>query len=635
MIPAERTVVKRTRVPFRRVFALAGVAGLCALPMAAGAAPPTAPLSGMVRLGGAVLGGATVVVRAVTDGGASTIRFLKTEADGTFVLPDAPRGSYTILALVPGLPALTARILHTAAPDAVSFVRLDLPESSGVLAASTAGEADPWNARAVVKGDVLRDAAAILAALDEPPPAAPAPAGPGPKSINASLRMPVHASVTSTTGFAGSGAPPLSRTLLGLSGTLGGSIQWGVEGEYSRLLPAEGFRSGDASSVALDLRAGRSQTLHVSTQHQNRPLDEADTSSFSAHAVDWTGATGEQSQASLSARMVSQSRAFTDGPAADLFANSSDTLDVFAGYRTELGGRSFVRFSAAYRSLTAPPLPASTLPTSAWEREMRIGAVVGTRLAGSFSVEAGATGDLSTEGRGAIPELTLRFAPGAFRTWAFAARRLGGGTYGATLVGQVGTDVADLGRLSQSAYGFGARYEGRLAGITVEASRREIFGTYRLLLTPDFFDRLDSLYFFPGDVASEVSSVVTAKVTNGIDARLGGRVGRVAGEREGTIAQDDATYGVAEAAVNLAGTRTTLGVGYRTVSQGLTRGQMVLRNDLDAVDLSFAQTIPIPVLQSIASEWRALFNVEFGKRRQGDEEEKANRRLAGGLAVSF
>jgi hypothetical protein len=589
----------------------------------------------MVRVGDAAIGGVTVVVRAVTGGGASTIRFLKTEADGTFVLPDAPRGSYTILALVPGLPAFTARILHTAAPDVVSFVRLDLTAGGGVLPASPTGDADPWNARAVVKGDVLRDAAAILAALDEPPPVAPAPAGVTASAVNASLRVPIHASVTSTTGFAGSGAPPLSRTLLGMSGSLGGSVRWGVEGQYSRLLPADGFGTGDASSVAVDVKDGTSQNLHLSTQRQSRLLDEADSSRFAAHSVDWTGATGERSQASLSARLVSQNRAFTDGPAADLFANSSDTLDVFAGYRTVLGNRSFVRFSVAYRSLTAPPLPENALPASAFEREARVGAVVGMPIIGSLSLEAGATGDISTQTRGATPEMTIRFAPGPFRTWVFASQRIGGTTDDVPLVGQVGTDVADLGRLSQSQYGFGAQYEGRRASVSVEANRREILGTYRLLLTPDFFDRLDSLYFFPGDVASEVSSVVTAKVATGIDARLGGRVGRVVGERDGSIAQDDARYGVAEAAVNLAATQTTLGVGYRSVSQGLTRGQSVLRNDLAAVDVSFAQTLPIPVLQSIASQWRALFNVEFGTRRQGEDEERSNRRLAGGLAVSF
>src|SRR5512143_3157637 len=155
MIRGERVAVNRFRVALGPISALAAVAALCGLAAAARAAPPAAPLSGMVRVGEAALGGATVVIRAVTDGGASTIRFLKTEADGTFVLPDAPRGSYTILALVPGLPAFTARILHTAAPNVVSFVRLDLTASGGVLPASAAGDADPWNARAVVKGDVL------------------------------------------------------------------------------------------------------------------------------------------------------------------------------------------------------------------------------------------------------------------------------------------------------------------------------------------------------------------------------------------------------------------------------------------------------------------------------------------------
>jgi hypothetical protein len=624
--------VNRKRVAFRRLSALAAVAALCAPGLAARAAPPAAPLSGIVRVGDAALGGATVVVRAVTAGGASTIRFLKTEADGTFVLPDAPRGTYTLLALVPGLPALTARILHTAAPNVVSFVRLDFALPGGVLPASPSGDADPWNARAVVKGDVLRDAGAILAALDEP---APTPAGASASAVNASARVPMHASVAATAGFAGSGAPPLSRTLLGMSGSLGESVRWGVEGAYSRLLPADGFRTGDASSLAVDVQDGPGQNLHLSTQRQSRPLDDADSSRFAAHAVDWTGATGERSRASLSARLVSQNRAFTDGPAADLFANSSDTLDVFAGYRTGFGAASFVRFSVAYRSLTAPPSDGNVLPAAAFDREARVGAFVGTRLVGSLSVEAGATGEVSTQTRGATPELTLRFAPGAFRTWAFASRRFGGTADDAFLVGQVGTDVADLGRLSQSHYVVGAQFAARRASVSVEASRREILGTYRLLLTPDFFDRLDSLYFFPGDVASEVSSAITAKVATGIDAKLGGRVGRVTGEREGPISQDDARYGVAEAAVNLAGTRTTLGVGYRSVSQGLTRGQSVLRNDVDAVDLSFAQTLPIPVLESIASDWRALFNVEFGKRRLGEDEEHANRRLAGGLAVSF
>jgi hypothetical protein len=48
-----------------------------------------------------------------------------------------------------------------------------------------------------------------------------------------------------------------------------------------------------------------------------------------------------------------------------------------------------------------------------------------------------------------------------------------------------------------------------------------------------------------------------------------------------------------------------------------------------------SQALPVPLLQALSSEWRALLSAEFGKRREGEEEEKQSRRLAGGVAVSF
>ena len=82
-------------------------------------------------------------------------------------------------------------------------------------------------------------------------------------------------------------------------------------------------------------------------------------------------------------------------------------------------------------------------------------------------------------------------------------------------------------------------------------------------------------------------------------------------------------------------TDTSIGIGYRQVAQALQRGPTTLRNDLQAVDVTLAQGLPLPVLRAVGSDWRALFSVEFGKRREGEDEEKTNRRLAGGLALSF
>src|SRR5258706_6635201 len=79
-----------------------------------------APLSGIVRAGGAPLAGATVLVRGVIAGIASPVRILKTDPDGTWVVPSAARGLYTVMTLVPGFLPAIPRVLHGATADALS-----------------------------------------------------------------------------------------------------------------------------------------------------------------------------------------------------------------------------------------------------------------------------------------------------------------------------------------------------------------------------------------------------------------------------------------------------------------------------------------------------------------------------------
>jgi hypothetical protein len=558
---------------------------------------------------------------------------VKTESDGTFVLPAAPRGLYTFLALVPGLPMLAVRVLHTATPESVSFVRLDYEDAVGILPEGKRGATDPWNARAATKGDVLRDVGTILAALDDPEPEATTLA----RAVSAAptrLPVPVHASVSSTAGFAPAGGLARSETALDVSGSLGGSLRWNLDGRYSRLSAPDGGSSGDASRVALDLAAGDRQNLRLATRRQVRSQDENDSARFTAHALDWTAATGVRSQASVSARLVTQSHAFQAGAAADLFARSSDVVDVFAGYRTEFDNRYSVRFLAAFRHSASPD---GGGVTELVQRETRVGAVGGARLFSALSLEAGATGDLSARNRGITPEVTLTVHPSArWRILVSASRRFERRVEDGMPNGQVSPDESDLARISRASFRGGVRYESPAGKIfLVEASRREITGLHRLLLDPDFFERLDSLYFLPGDVATEISSAISGRLSRSLAARLSARLGRVAGERDGAIRSDHASWGRAEAALHVNPTGTSIGVGYRLVSQVLVRGEHPLRNDLEALDVSLSQALPVPVLRALSSEWRALVSVEFGNRRDGEEEEKSNRRLAGGLAVSF
>ena len=199
-------------------------------------------------------------------------------------------------------------LLHRVVPDgALSFVRLDLEPPAGILPEATGGSLDVWIARAVAPGDVLRDVPAVLAALEQGPEQAALPVSIAGRGGRAST-LPVRASVASTAGFAAAGASSLSRASLDVSGTAGDRLRWGASGAYARLAAMSGERTGDASRVALDLASGSSQTLHLSTRQQI-VADDADGARFAAHSLDWNGTVSERSQASVSARLISQSRA--------------------------------------------------------------------------------------------------------------------------------------------------------------------------------------------------------------------------------------------------------------------------------------------------------------------------------------
>lgn len=586
------------------------------------------PLAGVVRSGSRPVAGARLMLRSISGGFDSVRRILKTSADGTFVWPDVHPGLYTILSVVPGFRPAEVRVLHRA-DQRVAFITLQLEPASGVLPPESSGApSDPWVARAVASGDILRELGDLLAREEEPP------AHLATARNEAGAKIPLRASVESMTGFGSEGSANLSRTTLDVSGSLGESFRWGLEGQYRRLASPNRTEGGDASRVSLDLASGFDQSIRVSSRRQVLPANESDPSRFSAQAVDWSGSTGDRSHASVSARLVSESNLLQKGPAGDLFSHSSNELNVQARYRTESAAGHFVRFTVGYRSLSGPDLsPVGTRP----ERETRVGGTAGIALFPSVTVEGGATGDFSLRARGVTPELTVTVrTEEGWRVYGFVSRRFERRLYEELAPGIAGTDEADLSRLSRSAYRGGIRYESHSGEtFSVEGSQREMGGTYRLLFDPEFLDHLDSVYFLEGDVATQFSASTTFHVTEGLDGRISARAGRIRGERASVIQKDSATFETSEAAVRLLPTGTSIGIGYREVSQELFRGETELRNDLQSVDFTLAQNLPIPILRALGSEWRALFSLEFGRRREGEDEERSNRRFSGGLSLSF
>lgn len=595
---------------------------------------PSAPLSGILRADGVPLAGASLVVRGLTGAASSVVRILKTDADGIFCLADATPGVYAVLAAVPGFRSASAQILHRTTADSLSFVRIDLDRDRlGVLPAGPGGALDPWAARAVVGGDVLRDEAF---AREEPaPPQAPGPIAAATASASRVVAVPFRGSVASLQGFAAEGNGARSQTSLDVRGSLGGGVKWGLSGEYDRVMSDAGERLGGAASVALDVLPSDGQSIRVSSRRSEIPGLESSDARLDAHTVDWAANRKNGSRASVSARLLSHRNLEPASLPKALFRREGSALEVDARYRSELGEGRFLRVHVGYRSdAVERPGPGDPGP----EREARIGGVAGLRFFDAVVIEAGGTGDYSAASRGVAPELTLSVEPlEGLTVYGFALHRFEQRVPGALASGRVGIDDADLIRATRAHYRAGARLGNDATGrIEIEASRREISEAFQLLLDTDLIDRVDALYLFPGDVADEVSGSVTFTVRKNVATRLALLGGRVYSEGTTPGALSNAArYWVSSARIDVLPSGTSVSVRYRLLDQDLGAFVEVYRNNRESVDLTLAQEIPIPILRAVGSRWQALFSVAMGSRQEGDAEPRTNRQLAGGLSLSF
>lgn len=627
--------------PLRPVAVAGIVAALAAAPLARAASPGdlrTAPLSGILRADGVPLAGVSLIVRGLTGAAAPLVRVLKTDSEGTFCIADARPGVYSVVAAVPGFRSASAQVLHRATGEALSVVRLDLErDRSGVLPSGPGGALDPWAARAVAGGDVLRNTAPADAAPAPVPAAAPAAveAAAGPPA--ASLR--VQGSVASLQSLAAEGSGGLSQTSVDVRGRLGSGVKWGLTGEYDRVVSPEGLRVGGASRVALDVLPGEGHSIRLSTNRNEFAGFDASDARLDAHSVDWNAQSSAGARASVSARLLSHRNIQAPTLPSVLFRSAGSALEVDARYRRDVSSRTFVNVHVGYRSDVSDGADGTVAQPIPLEREARFGGGAGVRIFDALLVEAGGTGDYSASSRGLTPEMTLSLeALRGLTLYGFASRRFEQSLSGVLTPGIVGIDPSDLVRATRSLYRAGARFEGKGGDrLELEASRREVSEAFQLLLDTDVVDRVDALYLFPGDVADELSGTIVVAIRADVAARLGLLAGRVSGY--GSAAGElvnDARYWVSSARVEVRPSGTSVAVRYRFLGQEtgtLDRG--VYSAEHEMVDVTLAQELPIPALRVFGTRWQALVSVAMGTRQEGEEAPRPNRQLAGGLALSF
>ena len=458
------------------------------------------------------------------------------------------------------------------------------------------------------KGDVLRDVPAILAALERGPDdrRRPRPRS-GPRRANTSL--PVRASVASTAGFGAAGAC-LARQTAARSRAHGRER---CAGESRALQPAR--RAGgrvDGRRVARRARPARQGTGRTSASPRSRRLapDDSDAARFAAQTLDWSGADGR----SLAGERLRPPRhavnAFHQGPVADLFARSSDDIDVFAGYQTDFDDRSSVRMRGV-------PSPIDRLDELGHGRARPARDARGRRRRRPFA----RLSPSRRAGRATCRSVRAASRPKS-RSTDRDARRAGasssprraassGVSTKTTLCrDRSGTDEADLTR--SRAIGLGRRHPVRGPPEKPSSSRR---AGARSRASTAFFSIRTSSHGSTRSTSSRTTSRRTSRRRRPGGLARGSRravsiarVGRLAGERDGEIQSDDATWGIVRSRTphprhgHVDRHRLPL-----RVAVAPPRRPAVPHNDIEAVDLTLWQSLPVPSRsRSIGSDLRAL-----------------------------
>jgi hypothetical protein len=604
-----------------------------------------APLAGVVAFQGVRIPGATVVIRGLSPGLELLVWVLRTEKDGSFVWPGAPAGTYAVSAFSGASKASASEVRHGTSDAAVSFVSLEFDRDPRLVPETAPPRESPWTARAIQSADPLRETAApetAPAAKTHDPLASP-------QAVTSLERLPVRATVASVAGKdISAGNSSVSRTSIDVGGNLSSSLRWGLEGEYGSISNLQGTDGGDIRRLALEIASAPAQAgsslsasegfsrqggLRVETRRQALPLTAID-ASFSEHRMDCLIPSGESTSAAVSARLVSQENLFVSGPVPDLFARQSNALEIQARYKADVSDSTYLRAAAAYRSdMATEPLLAR--PDGSI-REARLSAGAGTNVNSWLLIEGNVSGDYSTRARSLTPEVALKASLSRrMRVILSVSQRFESDFDPFIPYGQSGSEDADLTRSARAVYRGGVLFSSaRGDTLFVEGVHRKMASTFQYLLDRNFIEALDALYLFDGDSMEELGVTGTVRIADAVHGRISFRGGFVEGSAGPAIAHNEARFGQGEASVRVIPSQTDVALRYRYVDQSLSRSILLLHNNLEAVEISLSQALPLPLLRQIGSEWRAIVAVEFAER-QSRADVVSSRRVSGGFGLSF
>ena len=578
-----------------------------------------------------------------------------TDRNGNFLFRSLPVGMYQIVAYKEGF-APTMELLLRRDSEQHQFVEINLREED--VEDPRQAEAY-WDVRGRIPSDVLQDIETHYSLHDSA-------LLPGVRIENASVLAAEMVADGGVEQLGALGEAQRAGAEVAVRGQLG-EVSMNLEGSFQRLVQQEGaadMPDARTQAVALDLEGLGQSSLSVAASSGEIDGDGLESVDHEHYRLSWSTVAGNRGRSGVTASYTSENNFYQGGGLEPLdIPGASQTLDIGGFYRGQVGARTSLEAGINYRQQSADSslfgLSDKNLGAGFFEPQLLddealgIYGVAGSQIQPRVLVEIGLYSSVRDGSLSLTPHGSLVVQLG--NDWqartsvahrvedreeeALLPRRFHASYFGDRKnCRQVGDACYEL-KLTHS--------EGSDQEITLGAVHREFAETLRLYFSPDFFNRLESVFVVEGDTLPEVEFSVVRKITPRILARLQSNI--AAGGGGIFYATDDQPYEnrvrylVTSLDTRFQSTATGVFVAFHHLEQALNpvEGGAVEAPSLTEVEMQRLQlmlTQDLSILADMAANWAVRFNLELSRGATPytlTTDDELYKKLTGGISVSF
>ncbi|MEM7582482.1 MAG: carboxypeptidase-like regulatory domain-containing protein [Acidobacteriota bacterium] len=585
-----------------------------------------------------------------------SLKKVLTDGYGRFLLGSLPVGMYKIVAYKDGFAPTIELLLRKREQDR-QYLEIEMREEQ---AEDVQQNEDYWSVRSRVPADVLRDIHHSWTVAEGGIDAGARIAG----LRNFEGQMLAHGGVEQLGGALGEAQ--LTGAVFDLKGAVG-PMQVGINGQYTMLIPTspgELGRTPDAqvASVAVALESPHNSKLSLASSTgrlTNIRDDDMAAVNMEHYRLQWSGKTGARGTSDVTAQYTEEANYHNTGLFDPIvIPESSRTWNLKGTYSGALSDRTSLQAGVSYQQRIGQGLLSTTTFGSgqfgddALDNEtIGIYGLAGSEIIPRVVVEYGLYSSVRDGSLSLMPHGGLVVDLGAnWQARTSVARRVEDRAEDDPYYGFSTAFYSDRTTCHQAGEAcyevvFTRGEEGKENSISLGAVHREFAETLRLYFSPDFFDRLESLFVVQGDELPELQFSMVRRIAPKVLAKLesniatgGGGIFYATDERP---YENQVRYLVTSLDTRFQQTSTGVFIAFHHLEQELkpvSNKPSTAATDREMQRLQLMLTQDLNVLADFASNWAVRFNVELSRGSTPytlATDDELRKKLTGGISVSF